>query len=157
LHLYIHAMEASTAPQRAEPAADRLLTLMPGAGHIVHMPSHIYYRVGRYGDAAQVNIQAARVDEDYIAACKAQRYYPTGYYGHNIHFLWTSSEMDGRYGASLDAARRLVKAVNAVEAAKTVSMAELFVFTPTATLLRFGRWDALLAEPAPPPSLALAT
>ena len=155
LHLYIHAVEASTTPQRAEAAADRLETLMPGAGHIVHMPSHIYYRVGRYADAARVNELAAKVDEDYIAACKAQGYYPTGYYGHNIHFLWTSSEMQGRYGEALDAARRLVKAVDAVNQAKRYAGTELYVFTPTATLLRFGRWRELLAEPAPPPALTL--
>src|SRR5579863_1434701 len=117
LHLYIHAVVATTTPERAEAAADRLETLMPGAGHIVHMPSHIYYRVGRYADAVRVNELAAKVDEDYIAACRAQGYYPLGYYGHNIHFLWTSSEMEGRYHAALDAARRLVKAVDAVNAA----------------------------------------
>ena len=97
LHLYIHAVEASTTPERAEAAADQLEPLMPGAGHIVHMPSHIYYRVGRYADAVKVNELAAQKDEDYIAACKAQGFYPLGYYGHNIHFLWTSSEMLGRY------------------------------------------------------------
>ncbi len=155
LHLYIHAVEASTTPQRAEAAADRLLTLMPQAGHIVHMPSHIYYRVGRYADAARVNELAARVDEAYLAACKAQGFYPAGYYGHNIHFLWTSSEMEGRFQASIDAARRLVKAVDAVELAKTMPLAELYVFTPVATLLRFGKWDAILAEPAPPKALKL--
>ena len=157
LHLYIHAVEASTTPQRAEAAADRLLTLMPQAGHIVHMPSHIYYRVGRYAEAAHVNELAAKVDEAYIAACKAQGYYPAGYYGHNIHFLWTSSEMEGRFAASLDAARRLIKAVNPVELAKTSPQAELYGFTPVATLLRFGRWDAVLAEPAPPKALMLDT
>jgi tetratricopeptide (TPR) repeat protein len=155
LHLYIHAVEASTTPQRAETAADRLLTLMPGAGHIVHMPSHVYYRVGRYADAARVNEMAAKVDEAYLAACKAQGFYPAGYYGHNIHFLWTSSEMEGRFAASLDAARRLVKAVNPVELAATMPQAELYGFTPVATLLRFGRWDAVLAEPAPPKALML--
>ena len=111
LHLYIHAVEATTTPQRAEAASDRLEKLMPGAGHVVHMPSHIYYRIGRYRDAAHVNELAALVDEQYIAACRAQGYYPIGYYGHNIHFLWTSSEMEGRYQAAIDAARRLVKAV----------------------------------------------
>ena len=155
LHLYIHAVEATTTPQRAEAAADRLATLMPGAGHIVHMPSHIYYRVGRYADAVRVNAVAATVDEAYIAACKAQGYYPAGYYGHNIHFLWTSSEMEGRYHAALDASRRLVKAVDAVELSKTLPSGELYVFTPVATLLRFGQWDAILAEPAPPPDLKL--
>jgi tetratricopeptide (TPR) repeat protein len=155
LHLYIHAVEASITPQRAEAAADRLQRLMPGAGHIVHMPSHIYYRVGRYADAVRVNEAAAAMDEQYIAACKAQGFYPLGYYGHNIHFLWTSSEMEGRYHAALDAARRLNKAIDAAAAAKDVAIAELYVLTPIATLLRFGKWDELLAEPAPPEDLTL--
>lgn len=149
LHLYIHAVEASTTPQRAEAASDRLEKLMPGAGHIVHMPSHIYYRIGRYRDAAHVNELAALVDEQYIAACRAQGYYPIGYYGHNIHFLWTSSEMEGRYQAAIDAARRLVKAVGP-DAAKIGPQAQLYFLTPFATLLRFGKWDAALAEPLPP-------
>jgi tetratricopeptide (TPR) repeat protein len=157
LHLYIHAVEATTTPERAEAAADRLATLMPGAGHVVHMPSHIYYRVGRYDDAVRANEKAARVDEDYIAACKAQGFYPVGYYGHNIHFLWTSSEMQGRYQASIDAARRLIKAVDAVNAAKAVPQGQLYVFTPVATYVRFGKWREVLAEPAPPPELKLDT
>jgi tetratricopeptide (TPR) repeat protein len=123
---------------------------MPGAGHIVHMPSHIYYRVGRYEDAVRVNEKAASIDEAYIAACRAQGFYPVGYYGHNIHFLWTSSEMQGRYHAALGAARRLVKAVDAVEIGKTLPPAQFYVLTPVATLLRFGQWDAILGEPAPP-------
>jgi tetratricopeptide (TPR) repeat protein len=156
LHLYIHAVEATTTPERAEGPADRLEVLMPGAGHIVHMPSHIYYRVGRYADAAKVNEAAALVDEQYIAACKAQGFYPVGYYGHNIHFLWTSAEMDGRYQVALGAARRLIKAVDAVEAAKAQPQGEFYVLTPVATLLRFGRWDEVLREPAPPPGLRIA-
>jgi tetratricopeptide (TPR) repeat protein len=155
LHLYIHAVEASTTPERAEPAADRLLTLMPAAGHIVHMPSHIYYRVGRYADAAAANELAAKVDEDYIAACRAQGFYPAGYYGHNIHFLWTSSEMEGRYQASIDAARRLVKAVDAPNMAKQMSIAELYNFTPVVTLLRFGRYREIMVEPRPDRMLSL--
>jgi hypothetical protein len=154
LHLYIHAVEASTTPERAEAAADRLETLMPEAGHIVHMPSHIYYRVGRYADAAHVNELAAKTDEDYIAQCKAQGFYPVGYYGHNIHFLWTSSEMLGRYAVARDAARRLVKAIGP-DATKTNPAAELFYFTPIVTELRFGKWDAVLAEPLPPPDRKL--
>ena len=155
LHLYIHAVEATTTPERAEAASDRLLKLMPGAGHIVHMPSHIYYRLGRYADAARVNEDAAKVDEAYIAACKAQGYYPAGYYGHNIHFLWTSSEMSGRYQGAIDAARRLVKAVDAYNLAKEVPSAELYGFTPIATELRFEKWDAVLAEPPPPKALLI--
>lgn len=157
LHLYIHAVEASTTPERAEAAADRLLVLMPQAGHIVHMPGHIYYRVGRYADAARVNEMAALVDEAYIAACKAQGYYPAGYYGHNIHFLWTSAEMEGRGQVSIDAARRLVKAVNAEQLAKALPSGELYAFTPIVTLVRFGKWDAVLAEPAPAAELSLDT
>ncbi|MCC6920386.1 MAG: hypothetical protein IT548_14405 [Alphaproteobacteria bacterium] len=157
LHLYIHAVEASTTPERAEAAADRLATLMPDAGHIVHMPSHIYYRVGRYRDAAAANEKAALVDETYIAACKAQGFYPLGYYGHNIHFLWTSAEMDGRYETAITAARRLVKAVDAVNVARQIGQSELFVFTPLVTYVRFGKWDEVLAEPLPPVDLALDT
>ncbi len=157
LHLYIHAVEASTTPERAEAAADRLLTLMPGAGHIVHMPSHIYYRVGRYDDADRANEQAAGIDEAYIAACNAQGFYPVGYYGHNIHFLWTSSEMAGRYQASIDAARRLVKALDSFPSAKTMPQTELYLFTPVATLVRFGRWSEILAEPAPPQTMKIDT
>ena len=158
LHLYIHALEATTTPERAEAAADKLETLMPGAGHIVHMPSHIYYRVGRYADAVHVNELAAKVDEDYIVACRSQGFYPLGYYGHNIHFIWTSSEMQGRYGAAIAAARRLVKAVDPVNAALNVApQAELYAFTPIATELRFEKWDNVLAEPSPPKALILDT
>jgi tetratricopeptide (TPR) repeat protein len=157
LHLYIHAVEASTTPERGEAPADRLLVLMPEAGHIVHMPSHIYYRVGRYADAARVNELAATVDEAYIAACKAQGFYPAGYYGHNIHFLWTSAEMQGRYQTAIGAARRLVKAVDAVNLSAQLPLGELYVFTPVATDLRFGKWKEILAEPAPPKSLMLDT
>jgi tetratricopeptide (TPR) repeat protein len=152
LHLYIHAVEATTTPERAEAPADRLEKLMPGAGHIVHMPSHIYYRVGRYADAAKVNALAALVDEQYIAQCHAQGFYPIGYYGHNIHFLWTSSAMQGRYQAAIDAARRLIKAVGP-DAAKLGPQAQLYYFVPIATLLRFGKWNEILAEPAPQPDL----
>jgi tetratricopeptide (TPR) repeat protein len=155
LHLYIHAVEATTTPERAEAAADRLEQLMPDAGHIVHMPSHIYYRVGRYADAERVNELAAKVDEDYIAACRAQGYYPAGYYGHNIHFLWTSSEMAGRYETAITAARRLVKAVDAPDLAAKYPFAELYALTPLATQLRFEKWDAVLAEPSPPRALIL--
>lgn len=157
LHLYIHAVEASNTPERAEAAADRLAPLMPQAGHIVHMPSHIYYRVGRYADAARVNEQAALTDEAYIAACRAQGFYPAGYYGHNIHFLWTSAEMEGRSKTSADAASRLVKAVDAEKTAAQLPLAELFVFTPMVNNLRFGRWDAVLATPPPPAALKLDT
>ena len=157
LHLYIHAVEASTTPERAEVAADRLLVLMPNAGHVVHMPSHIYYRIGRYADSAAANEKAALVDEAYILACKVQGYYPAGYYGHNIHFLWTSAEMEGRYQVALNASRRLIKAVDAPNLAKQMSIAELYNFTPVVTLLRFGKYREVLAEPAPDRMFVLDT
>jgi tetratricopeptide (TPR) repeat protein len=156
LHLYIHAVEASNTPERAEDAADKLEPLMPEAGHVVHMPSHIYYRVGRYADAVKVNALAAKKDEDYIAACKAQGFYPLAYYSHNIHFLWTSSEMLGRSKAAHDAARRLVKAASAGEQrAADLPPVQLYMFVPTMTDLRFGKWDAALKEPIPSPKLKL--
>lgn len=155
IHLYIHIVEASNTPERAETASDRLEALMPDAGHIVHMPSHIYYRVGRYEDAAHVNEIAAKVDEDYIAQCKAQGFYPIAYYGHNIHLLWTSSEMDGGFEASIGAGRRLFKAVDALNAARMFAPGQLFAFVPVVTLLRFGKYDEVLAEPALPKDLAL--
>jgi tetratricopeptide (TPR) repeat protein len=157
LHLYIHAVEASTTPERAETAADTLATLMPDAGHIVHMPSHIYYRVGRYKDAYHANELAALVDEKYIAACKAQGFYPLGYYGHNIHFLWTSAEMEGRYQAALDASRRLLKSTEVEKFAGQIPQGQLYIFTPIATYLRFGKWHEILAEPMPSPEFKLDT
>ena len=96
LHLYIHLVEATDTPERAEKAADTLLTLMPAAGHMVHMPAHIYQRVGRYADAMQSNQLAIAADEDYITQCRAQGLYPTGYYPHNIHFLWFAATFDGQ-------------------------------------------------------------
>ena len=156
LHLYIHAVEASNTPERAEAAADRLEPLMPAAGHIVHMPSHIYYRVGRYADAVKVNTLAAKKDEDYIAACKAQGFYPLAYYSHNIHFLWTSSEMLGRYAAAKNAAKRLMKAAAAgAPMAADLPPVQLYLFVPAMTELRFGHWDAVLKMPMPDAKLKL--
>jgi tetratricopeptide (TPR) repeat protein len=156
LHLYIHAVEASNTPERAEAAADKLEPLMPEAGHVVHMPSHIYFRVGRYEDAVKVNALAAKKDEDYIAACKAQGFYPLAYYSHNIHFLWTSSEMLGRYQAADDAAKRVAKngAMGAPIAAQLPPV-QLYLFVPIVTDIRFGKWDAALAEKRPEDNLKL--
>jgi tetratricopeptide (TPR) repeat protein len=156
LHLYIHAVEASNTPERAEAAADKLEPLMPAAGHIVHMPSHIYYRVGRYADAVKVNMLAAAADEKYIATTHAQGFYPLGYYSHNIHFLWTSSEMMGRYGAANDAAQRVIKAASAgLPIAASIPPVQLYLFVPVVTDLRFGKWDAVLAEPRPADDLKI--
>ena len=146
LHLYIHALEASSSPGRAEFAADRLRDLVPGAGHLVHMPSHIYWRVGRYHDASEANVQAADVDESYIAQCNAQGFYPASYYPHNIHFLWAASSMEGRSQVALQAARR-VQANVALEMIEEYPSVEFFHTIPMLALTQFGRWDEILAEP----------
>ncbi len=149
IHLYIHAVEASSDPQRAEQAADRLAALVPGAGHMVHMPSHIYWRLGRYNDASNANISAADVDEAYIAQCNAQGFYPALYYPHNIHFLWAASTMEGRTGLSIESAIRVANNVN-VEQVKQFPTVEFFRTIPLLSYVRFGKWDEILAAPEPP-------
>jgi tetratricopeptide (TPR) repeat protein len=153
-HLYIHAVEATRTPERAEAAADRLLKLMPGAGHMVHMPSHIYMRVGRYADASAANIAAALADEDYITQCRAQGLYPMGYYPHNVHFLWAASTMEGRSGLAIESARKVASKVEDA-AMKEMPMLAGFRVVPYYALTRFGRWDEMLQEPAPPDNLYL--
>jgi len=148
IHLYIHAVEASSRPERAETFADTLATLVPGAGHLVHMPAHIYWRVGRYHDASEANVKAAAVDESYIAQCNAQGFYPAMYYPHNIHFLWAASSMEGRSKVAVDAARRVAKNVN-LEMIDQFPGVEFFHTIPLLALTQFGMWDEVLAEPQP--------
>jgi tetratricopeptide (TPR) repeat protein len=150
LHLYIHLMEPTRDVARAIPAADRLLTLMPAAGHIVHMPSHVYQRVGRYADAVRANELAVLADEDYITQCRAQGLYPMGYYPHNVHFLWWSATMDGRASLAIDAARKVAAKIPD-GMLQEMPMLAGFRIIPLFALARFGRWDDVLREPAPPP------
>jgi hypothetical protein len=149
IHLYIHAVEASPDPGRAEAAADRLVSLVPWAGHLVHMPAHIYLRVGRYGDAAAVNEKAAAADEAYLAQTHAQGLYPMAYYPHNIHFLWYASLMEGRSAVALRAARKLV-GVLPHEQVRAFREMEQALPVPLFTLVQFRRWDDVLAEPELP-------
>ncbi len=148
IHLYIHAVEASSSPERAEVGADVLVSLVPGAGHLVHMPAHIYWRVGRYHDASEVNVLAAAVDEAYIAACNAQGFYPAAYYPHNIHFLWAASTMEGRSEIAIDAGRRVAANIQ-LEMIEQFPGVEFFHTIPLLALTRFGRWDDVLSEPQP--------
>ena len=148
IHLYIHAVEASSSPERAEPAADRLANLVPGAGHLVHMPAHIYWRVGRYEDASEANVKAAAVDEAYIAQCNAQGFYPAAYYPHNIHFLWAASSMEGRSEVAIEAARKVADNVK-LEMIEQFPSVEFFHTIPLLALTQFAKWDVLLNEPAP--------
>ncbi len=152
IHLYIHAVEASSQPGRAEAPADTLADLVPGAGHLVHMPSHIYWRVGRYADASRANVKAAGVDEDYIAACNAQGFYPAAYYPHNIHFLWAASSMEGRSAVAIEAARKVAANVR-LEMIDDFPGVEFFQTIPMLALTQFGRWEEVLAEPQPPENL----
>tara|TARA_R110001599_G_scaffold353688_1_gene595332 strand:+ start:13920 stop:15659 length:1740 start_codon:yes stop_codon:yes gene_type:complete len=156
LHLYIHAVEASSDPGRAEEAADRLASLVPGSGHLVHMPSHIYWRVGRYYDASEANVRAAQVDEDYIAQCKAQGLYPALYYPHNIHFLWSSASMEGRSEVAIEAGRKVAANVR-LEQIREFPIIEFFQTVPLLSLVRFAHWEEILQEPQPPQELAYST
>ena len=147
LHLYIHLVEA-VAPEKAEGAADRLLPLVPAAGHLVHMPAHIYQRVGRYADAIKSNQLAIAADEDYITQCRAQGLYPIGYYPHNLHFLWFAATADGQSTLAIDAARKTASKVDP-EMLKQLPLLAAFKVVPYYALTRFGRWDEMLAEPDP--------
>lgn len=146
-HYYIHVMELPY-PERAEAAADRLKDLMPGAGHIVHMPAHIYQRLGRYADASAANERAILADEDYIAQCQAQGIYPLTYFPHNIHFLWSSASMEGRSRVAIEAARKTAAQIPP-EALADTPILEGFIVVPYYALTRFGKWQEILQEPEP--------
>lgn len=155
LHLYIHAVEASPRPQIGEVAADRLAMLMPGAGHMVHMPAHIYMRVGRYADAADINERAAAADEAYISQCKAQGFYPAAYYPHNVHFLWWAATAEGRSEVAIKTALKLAELVTP-EVAREFAIVEHILAVPQLAYLQFGQWDKVLAAPTPTSDLPLA-
>jgi tetratricopeptide (TPR) repeat protein len=148
IHLYIHAVEASDRPERAEPGANRLAALIPGAGHIVHMPSHIYYRVGRYLDALAVNKAAVAVDEAYIAAVHPSGPYPLAYYPHNVHFLLAAAQLAGDGKTALEAAAKLQKIVSA-ETASAVPNVQPDMAAPYWAHVLFSKPEAILALPAP--------
>jgi tetratricopeptide (TPR) repeat protein len=154
-HYYIHATEASPNPGRALDAAKRLDTLVPGAGHLVHMPAHVYMRTGNYAGASDANAKAALIDEKYVKATGVSGVYPLMYYTHNLHFLAVSAGMEGSAKVALDAARRVGVLVAPI--AKDMPMAEFVVPTQTYMQLRFMRWDAVLSSPAPPKELPTAT
>ena len=148
IHLYIHTVEYAR-PELAEAGAERLWNLAPGAGHLVHMPSHIFRRVGRYADASKSNQDAILADEDYIEQCRAQGVYPLAYYPHNIHFLWDSATMEGRRDTAIESAR---KSSNAIPegAWRDVPLLHQFLVAPLFAYTRFGEWDLILREPRPP-------
>ena len=148
-HFYIHTMEASPMPEKALGAAQVLRTRIPGAGHLVHMPSHIYIRTGRYADAAESNRQAIRADSAWAAAGG----FYTLYRAHNYHFLAYAAMFDGQRGAALDAAKGILRQIPLDVVQQYPDFLEGFYGIPTHVMVRFGMWEEILAEPEPPEDL----
>jgi tetratricopeptide (TPR) repeat protein len=148
IHYYIHTVEASTDPKRAERYAERLGKLMPGAGHLVHMPSHIYYRIGRYKDSLAANKEAVAVDETYIAEQKPDGFYPVAYYPHNVHFMLASAQMAGDGKTVIQAADKLAGLVTD-EMARQFPIAQPVRVSPYFAHAQFSDPDTIFAIPAP--------
>jgi tetratricopeptide (TPR) repeat protein len=147
LHYYIHAVEASKHPEKALGAAKRLEGLAPSAGHLVHMPAHIYIRTGNYLEAVRVNEAAARADEE-LAKSTEEGFYLIGYYGHNLHFLAVCNTLAGNSERAIAAANKLY--AHSEARVKAVPPLDGFMLTPAMVLVQFGRWDDVLALPEPP-------
>ncbi len=154
-HYYIHAVEAGPNPERGLAAAYRLGALAPSAGHLVHMPSHIYLRTGDWDEAIKSNELAIEADRNYILKSGSGGLYPMLYYNHNIHMLASSEAANGNYAASLKAARDL--AANAGPNVKAAPMLEMFMPYAIIAMTRFQKWDDVLAEPAPPAEMMITT
>ena len=153
IHYYIHAVEASKSPERALAGANRLASLAPAAGHIVHMPAHVYIRTGDYAAAVKTNQEAAAADRAYIKSSGVDGIYPMMYYSHNLHFIAICSAMTGDYAESHKAAEML--AAHVAPAAKEMPPLQGFMTVPLAVDVRFHKWDELLAMK--PPNAELKT
>ena len=152
LHLYVHAVEASADPARGVAAADRLRELMPGSGHLVHMPAHIYARVGRFHDAVIANQKAIGADDAYLAICKpGPGVYPLGYVPHNHHFLWFAATMEGASAVALSAADATAKRTSDPALMRTAGFEAMqnFTLTPIFADVRFSRWQHIVETPQP--------
>jgi tetratricopeptide (TPR) repeat protein len=148
-HYYIHAVEASPQPERAVPAAEALCARIPGASHLVHMPSHIFVRVGRYADAVDANARAVVVDQRRVARHGAGGFYAI-YRAHNHHFLMWAAMFDGQRAVALKAARDTVEQLPADFVDAMAQYVEAFIGSPYHVMVRFGMWEEMLAEPLPP-------
>ena len=155
-HFYIHALEASPYPEKALASADRIAQLMPGAGHLVHMPSHIYIRVGRYGDAVETNRRALAADAEYLRKTNAPGMYSMMMVPHNFYFLWAALVMEGQSTEALSTARALVARLTETMM-RQMPMLEFYAPLPLFTLARFGRWADILREPSPQPGFQYQT
>jgi tetratricopeptide (TPR) repeat protein len=154
-HYYIHTIEPSPHPERALPSAERMAALLPDAGHTVHMPAHIFQRVGRYADAAETNRRAIAADRKYLAKTTPPGYYPM-YLGHNYGFLAFAASMEGRGDEALAAARESAKAIPPQMLSMMPGM-DFFVSEPLLVMVRFARWDELIKEPRPEPKYPVLT
>lgn len=149
IHLYIHLMEASAMPEKAEPFADRLAKpLVPAAGHLVHMPGHLYYRLGRFRDAIAVNVAAAKADEAYLRTGGTAGVYRYGYYPHNVHFIVTSAQMGGDKTTALDQARRL-QSILGIDTALALPWVQVIYAAPSFVHAQFSAPDEILRQPMP--------
>lgn len=149
-HFLIHALEGSRTPQRALAAAERLGELAPDAGHMVHMPSHIFVRIGRYADATRVNLDAIAADRRLEARLQAQGFAPLAHVSHHHHFLWASASMQGAAEVAIDAARWLAREANHDrQPFGSNGSNDYFLGLQWLALLRFSRWDEILAQPEP--------
>lgn len=155
IHYYIHAVEASPRPERAEAYSDRLRKMAPEAGHLLHMPSHIYLRVGRYDDAIAVNDRAVAADHEYLDAWKPETMYSMMYHPHNIHMRWSALCDVGRAADAADAVRQLDVSVP-WEMVRQAPPLEAFRAADYFTPVRFGKWAEILAMPAPPEGMRIA-
>jgi tetratricopeptide (TPR) repeat protein len=157
-HLYIHLLEASHAPERALPSAKRLPELTPGAGHLVHMPAHVYIRVGDYHAASEANQAALEADQAYITQCRAQGIYPLAYHPHNYHFLSRTAALEGRSEVALDAANAMSAHVpEDMMRQPGLTTLQHYWITPLYVMAQFGIWDKVLAYPKPAEDLPYPT
>jgi tetratricopeptide (TPR) repeat protein len=155
IHYYIHSVEASKSPERALAGANKLASLAPGAGHIVHMPAHVYIRTGDYAAAVKTNQEAAAVDRAYIKASGAQGIYPMMYYSHNLHFIAMCAAMNGDYNEANKNAGMLAAHVG--PHVKDMPPLEGFMTIPFAVDVRFHKWDEILKMPRPNPEMKVTT
>jgi len=155
VHYYIHAVEASPNPERALAGANRLAALAPAAGHIVHMPAHVYIRTGDYAAAVKTNEEAAAVDRAYIKASGAEGIYPMMYYSHNLHFIAMCSAMNGNYAEAKQNSELLAAHVG--PHVKEMPPLEGFMTIPMAVEIRFHKWEQILAMPKPDPDMKVTT
>jgi tetratricopeptide (TPR) repeat protein len=149
-HLYIHSIEASKNPELGLACADRLRFLVPGAGHLVHMPAHIYIRVGKYHEGSLANIRAVKSDEEYLSQCNQQGFYPISYYPHNYHFLWATATLEGDSKTAIDAAIKTSrKPPDSLMSICGYTTLQHFAVIPLYAYVTFGKWEDILNYPQP--------